>query len=113
MTSQKKPVAKTRKRVSDPNTSSLAVTPTDDLASPKTGRNEEGEVTVKTSADEQLASMASGIMQMNEMTWEKEESREGKVRDRRTPCLHPRDVGEALRGGSEEHSQDRRDLKDA
>lgn len=32
----------------EPNTPSLAVTPTDNLPSPKRGRNEEGEVTVKT-----------------------------------------------------------------
>lgn len=49
---------------------------------------------------------------MNEMSWEKEESREGKVRDRRTPCLHSRGVGEVLGGGSEEQNQDRRGLED-
>lgn len=49
---------------------------------------------------------------MNEMSWEKEESREGKVRDRRTPCLPPSGVGEVLGGGSEEESQDRRGLED-
>jgi len=61
LTIQKKTVAGTQKRITDPNTSSLAVTPTDNLSSPKRERKEEGEVAVKTSADDQLALVATGI----------------------------------------------------
>lgn len=49
---------------------------------------------------------------MNKMTWEKEESRERKVRARRTPRLHSRGVGEALGVGQRNTaSQNRRVLE--